>query len=130
VRVRVERDRDGRVTEHFRNDLRMYAATEKQAGRGVPEVVEPNPCEAGVLEEGEEGPPDEVRCLDGTADLIREHQIHVLPSEAVPEPVRFWRMRCCRSAAIVLCERSMRRFDRLVLGSENSSAPLTRCNSL
>ena len=47
VAVRVERDRDCRVSESLADDLRMDACPQGVCGVGVPQVVKPNPAHAG-----------------------------------------------------------------------------------
>lgn len=85
--VRVHRDADIGVPEPLLDYLGMHTLDEEQRGRGVPEIVESNRRQAGPLQQGAEAAPDEVLLLDWSADLVREHEIEILPRSAGDEPL-------------------------------------------
>ena len=51
VAIRVERERDGAVAEELLNDLRVHAPTKQMRGRGMPEIMNPDPRQT-CLSEG------------------------------------------------------------------------------
>src|SRR6516162_8223518 len=79
MRVEIEGDARIRVTEQFRDDLRMDTLTEEEGGRCVPQVMKPNSGYAGSLQQLREGAVQEVRCVDRPATTIREDKIVVFP---------------------------------------------------
>jgi len=52
VRVEIERDRDARVPEHLGDDLRVDAAAGRNRRRGVSQIVEADPRQAGAFPHG------------------------------------------------------------------------------
>ena len=65
--ARVERERDRTVAEEFLNDLGRNAAIEQMGGGSVPEVVDPDSWECGLIE-GSMKPLRRPGSVDGSSD--------------------------------------------------------------
>jgi hypothetical protein len=68
--IGVERQRDRTVAEEFLHDLGMDAAIEQMGGGRVPEVVDPDSWECGLIE-GSMKPLRRPGSVDGSADWRR-----------------------------------------------------------
>jgi hypothetical protein len=79
VRVGVEGDPDGRVSQEFLYELGMYAAGEQDCGAGVPKVVEADRGQPRALERPLEGSVGEQVGAQKTACAVGEDEVAVLP---------------------------------------------------
>ncbi len=88
VAVDVHRERDGRVTQPFTDDLRMNAGGESQSRECVPEVVKPDAREAAIAHVPVEHLREAVR-VDGNAviaDRTRRRLRRPRPADRRPPP--------------------------------------------
>jgi hypothetical protein len=88
MRVGIQGDGYGGVSEEFLDDLGVHALAEKERGAGVVEVVETDlPRQPGPLEEAEEGAPGQRPRSHGLARVAREGEAVILPKRAQTQPV-------------------------------------------
>jgi hypothetical protein len=75
--VTIHRDRDRRVPELLRDQLRRDPLSDQQRGEGVPQVVEPDSRHLDSTKRRPELPPNEVGGIHRAAVAVREDQVVV-----------------------------------------------------
>src|SRR5260370_22673130 len=85
--IGVERQRDRTVAEELLNDLGMNAAIEQMGGGSVPEVVDPDSWECGLIE-GSMKPLRRPGSVDWSSDWRCKDELSVVPRRSCCQLVR------------------------------------------